>query len=1131
MKEQLSESNKEVENRQIDVIFTNEQENIEEKYKLLIEEKESLLIKEDAIKNQIGDYQIKINELFQNNETNGQYYVNNEKSKEKYLNNCFELDKNSKDISINKNDQNEMNILYKEVTLLHPRKLINGEIKKYSFCSWTGCFTCQKCPKLEKNEFFPLGFGISSYFKTLKLFIFFFFIISCINLIAAYNYSKYTSLIKYDSFLFKTTLGNTKIATYNTKLHSFKYKEYKDIELNCYNKTIGKFIYGLSHNDLFETDYPIDLNNQNEITFPDTLENKNDWSYLNKDILKYYNEKINECHNKTECNFQIDENFFDLNDRLFEFPHHNHILYYECIDNSLIPNNSKQFSLITITQESAAFTLILLIILYYFYRGAIEDDNNNYHKDKIIINNYTLVLHDLKYNTKDFYKELNDLISHLNNLISSEMKSYDKDFAFEQDSNYFKNNEFNDYNNLVKYKNMNVFDISISTVNEKKMAIIEKIKSLKNDITDLKEGNDTLEKKLRSKIMNAVGTVTSLFNQIKNKNKDNDNDNDNDDKKDEVLMDATDENITEDRLKKIDKAKNKIKKQMTKMSKNQIQGLHMESDKKKYVDIYITFRNPLISNFIYTSYKKNFFQRVLLFLCCKIKTIKLFYYKRQWLNFDMSNNAPTNIKWENCYVSTKKKYCRRGISIIISFFIIILSTAIFYYLTIKKNIANSKINSYIITGIIQVISIVSETILEKLTNSEKYSTLSKHISADIEKYFFLNFIISSFSVNIAALFTYNNFTEQYPILITSILSSMMLSIFTAHASTLAKYLFNLLKRYLDSNFESGKTTKLNKKLEYEELYIGPDFPIGARLSKIYLNLGITFLYGASCPIIYLFFTLFLVSTFIVDKFLIIHYYKKPPYYDNYFTVLTKKILFLSIILYIYGTIYHICNPYLFNYFQSDSIDFGFIFWDIYLIFNPFSIFFRIYGQFISHLPILIYNSSELSYPYIILMCFLIFPLIYMNICGSRKKKEKQSLQNAPNIDIGLIYSLDELNKYYEIKKLELFKLLMNFDQKKEIKEYSKLADNLKNVVDYLKQNIEYKKKINNKAQENSDNGQNNIIAQNNIIETNTGDSNKLIVRENNKKNSDRLLLGDPSYNLAFISNYEIFEHYDLLYYD
>jgi hypothetical protein len=169
------------------------------------------------------------------------------------------------------------------------------------------------------------------------------------------------------------------------------------------------------------------------------------------------------------------------------------------------------------------------------------------------------------------------------------------------------------------------------------------------------------------------------------------------------------------------------------------------------------------------------------------------------------------------------------------------------------------------------------------------------------------------------------------------------------------------------------------------------------------------------------------------------------------------------------------------------------------------------------------------------MWSFIIILILTKLYESCKKKEKEiPLQNAPNVDIGLVYSLDELRKYYEVKKLELFRFLLNFDKsnKKQFQKYSKLADNYKIVLDYIKQNINLKNE-NILKRKDSDkntniNGNNNNI-NTNIIDNNNADSNGLIVKDNEENKNDRLLLGDPSFNLAFISNYEIYAYFDLLY--
>ena len=468
-------------------------------------------------------------------------------------------------------------------------------------------------------------------------------------------------------------------------------------------------------------------------------------------------------------------------------------------------------------------------------------------------------------------------------------------------------------------------------------------------------------------------------------------------------------------------------------------------------------------------------------------------------------------------------------------FIILISTFLIALFTKIQETMSSKVKSYIITGILKVISFLSTFLLEKLTKCEKYSNLTKDITMYLEKYFILNFAVSTISLNMRTLFTYEQNDTQYSVIMSSILQSMMLSIVTEHLSTLAKYFFCLFKRYLDSDFENGKKTKLKKKTKYEELYIGPEFPIGERLSSIFVNLSLTLFYGTSCPLIYLFFTLYLLTTFIVDKILIIHYYKKPPYYDNYFTLLYQKILFWTIFIYIYGTIYYISNPYFFNYYQNDSVNIGNNELNLYSLLNPFTIIYSTAAD-LSALSILIYNRCGLSDIFVqSLLCFILSLLLFKLYNKCKKNEGKKSLHNSPNVDIGLVYSLDELNKYYEVKKLELFKILLNFDKNpREYQKYAKLTNNYKNLLDYLQQNITYKMSLYQKG------GNNYYVNKegNNLINTNTNsnintnniiDSGDLTIRDKADKINDRLLLGDPSFNITFIPNYEIFGYFDLLF--
>ena len=236
---------------------------------------------------------------------------------------------------------------------------------------------------------------------------------------------------------------------------------------------------------------------------------------------------------------------------------------------------------------------------------------------------------------------------------------------------------------------------------------------------------------------------------------------------------------------------------------DKISILHNQSKQKHYVEIYFIFKNFLISKLIYKSYKKNKFKRFCYYLFCRCRKIRKYYYKNQWLNFEFANTCPSDIKWENCYTSTVTKKKEIFKSLLISSFIIIITTSIIIILTSFKN-DNKIVKNTLIVFICQIINITSSSLLKKLTKSEKYSTLNKNNSSNITKYFWLNFIISVISINIKYIFTYKKFKE-FSQNIECVIISMILSIFTAHASILFFYLWDFLQRYSDSKFENGRT--------------------------------------------------------------------------------------------------------------------------------------------------------------------------------------------------------------------------------------------------------------------------------------------------------------------------------------
>jgi len=1074
----------------------------EESYTLINKKNDIILCKNDLL-NELnsGKYKIKIEEFFKDEDSDNCYYINKEKMKEEHLKNLFELEKNNEDIKIDNQNKEEMEKLYKKVILKHPRKIINeNQLEKYSFFSWTGFFCSKKGHSCNKDEFISLGFGISSYFKTLKLFIIFFFIISCVNLIGVVHYSKYK--VEQNSLL-KTTLGNTKTANYNKVFVSKKDifgNETKALSMNCGNKSIGKFIFGIKlDEETIDEEYLVE---ESELTIPKNITVK---GYLSNYKLNIFSEIMNECFDKNECTK-------DINVRKEFNPYiiYSYLLYYECIDTSLFPENTSKNELRNITQGITIVTLLLIFFLYYFYKYSIYADNLQYKNDKIFINNYTLVLKKLKFSDGNYNKEINDLIKHFNNIILIDFNQNDLDYIDIDDIDL--NEE-----SLNKNINLNIFDISISRVNEKKIESIKNIKSLQKNIKNIKLDNDTITKKFKNSFHKSFDSISKFMKHEKNKSLENpllneDNNIEN--------ISNINNSLSEEQEEKINNKKLEIKEQIINISSD-IKQIHYETQKKHYIDIYITFINPAISKFIYKTYRKNKIHRFFIYLTCRCSKLRKYYYKNQWLELKYCNNAPNNIQWENCYISTKTKIKKRIAAFFVSLFTIAITVAIIVFL---KTFQDSWIISMIITQVVLIVNIISSIFLAKLTKSEKLSTLTKNISSNIKKIFFLNFLISAICINIKCMFTYKPLAEYAEVIQCSIMC-LIFSTFTSHGSPIFFYCLSLFRRLLDSKCTNGKTTKLKTKSQYENLYTGDEFPIGQRYATILINLSICFIYGTYCPIIYFFFTTFLITTFIVDKYLIINYYKKPPYYDNYLSKKFKNFLIFEIFLFFYGTVFQLSNPYLFNYYQNNDLLTSESEYANYYILNPISAIYDLIKDF-SDVPITTFYLSNLFNPYMIMFIVLfLIPLILLEICQLCLNKSQSHYKEFLNTDICAAYSNNELNKYYEVKKLELFSLLVNINKKdgKRFEDYSDLISNYKLSIDYIRGNIIFntkqKLKTNSKL----------INVELSGVSNNSENINLLTVNDNNPKGNERLLIGDPSYNLTFIPNYELYYYFDLLY--
>ena len=180
---------------EIDLNIYNSKEKKLENYKLLNEEEEMLLVKEEVlntIKSQKENKEedIKIKELYNGEDNDSLYYLNKKELKKRYFKletNLNEDQENQNSIFDNQNEK-EMEKLYKEIQLKHPRKIVDRKITRYSFFSCSGFFCCNN------SDYIPLGQTYVTYFNTIKLLIIFFFLISLINIPLMVFYSKFTSI-------------------------------------------------------------------------------------------------------------------------------------------------------------------------------------------------------------------------------------------------------------------------------------------------------------------------------------------------------------------------------------------------------------------------------------------------------------------------------------------------------------------------------------------------------------------------------------------------------------------------------------------------------------------------------------------------------------------------------------------------------------------------------------------------------------------------------------------------------------------------------------------------------------------------------------------------------------------------
>jgi len=94
----------------------------------------------------------------------------------------------------------------------------------------------------------------------------------------------------------------------------------------------------------------------------------------------------------------------------------------------------------------------------------------------------------------------------------------------------------------------------------------------------------------------------------------------------------------------------------------------------------------------------------------------------------------------------------------------------------------------------------------------------------------------------------------------------------------------LFSRYLDSGFPCGcrkpKTTKKVTIQQYINLYSGPIYLMHFKYSSILMQVFVSFMYGMNIPLLFPIALFGIINMYVVERFALAYYYRKPPAYDQ-----------------------------------------------------------------------------------------------------------------------------------------------------------------------------------------------------------------------------------------------------------
>lgn len=416
----------------------------------------------------------------------------------------LELDIEEKDLvsdSVDLSDKLTLAKIKKEVARKHTVKYENDEVEYYPICCTdTGIFGCGR--ERNRSELQSYGLGIVNYFKIIKAYFWVFFIALILNLFMLVIYTQShpeRSIHTYQEAIFKTTIGNIAASTYNCLKINFsdfeKKSNYRTI-LNCNEYDIASINYfGIPIDRESESQNEgACVNYQNSQNL--TISNECSFAFNITSLAKTCIEE-----GESYCEFDIPtREYIDNCNNPNKFSHI--YLGYTCLNDEL--------PLIkwTMTRDQVSFIVVILdilTVLLIFISNIVIDRSIkinaiNYDKETNQISDYTIHITKFNSNNQTIYKDLDDLVAHLNKIFEKEIKEF----------------------NANKYTN--IYEINYPILTDEKLDLVLEENKMQEEINHNKKKiiKNDFDEEQKLKVNNKIADLGKKIEEIKKKNMEND---------------------------------------------------------------------------------------------------------------------------------------------------------------------------------------------------------------------------------------------------------------------------------------------------------------------------------------------------------------------------------------------------------------------------------------------------------------------------------------------------------------------------------------------------------------------------------------------------------------------------------